>query len=88
MYAESETIVDLVRDNQSGLSFRIFEAIGMQKNVITDNNAIETYDIFETDKIKLLTNNFEKINFENSIYPENMINKYNIQNWIKTVFKI
>lgn len=88
MYNESEIIVDLVRDNQSGLSFRIFEAIGLQKNVITNNKSIETYDIFEANKIKLVSNNFEKITFTNSVYPENIIRKYHIQNWIKTVFSL
>ena len=71
MYNESEIIVDLVRDNQSGLSFRIFEAIGLQKNVITNNKSIETY-----------------ITFSNTVYPENIIRKYHIQNWIKTVFSL
>jgi hypothetical protein len=88
MYNESEIIVDLVRDNQSGLSFRIFEAIGLQKNVITNNKSIETYDIFEANKIKIISESTENITFSNAVYPENIINKYSIQNWIKTVFKI
>lgn len=46
MYAESETIVDLVRDNQTGLSFRIFEALGLQKKVITNNISVQNYDFF------------------------------------------
>ena len=37
MYDESGIIVDLVRDNQTGLSFRIFEALGLRKKIITNN---------------------------------------------------
>ncbi|CAM4283975.1 hypothetical protein [Flavobacterium terrigena] len=88
MYNESETIVDLVRDNQSGLSFRIFEAIGLQKNVITNNKSIETYDIFEANKIKVISNTNENIVFSDAVYPENIINKYHIRNWIVTVFNL
>lgn len=88
MYNESEIIVDLVRDNQSGLSFRIFEAIGLQKNVITNNKSIETYDIFEANKIKIISESTENITFLNTVYPENIIRKYHIQNWIKTVFSL
>lgn len=88
MYNESEIIVDLVRDNQSGLSFRIFEAIGLQKNVITNNKSIATYDIFEIHKIRIIDNSIENIAFPEAIYPENIIQKYSIQNWIKTVFSL
>ncbi|MBC5833532.1 hypothetical protein G6N05_01415 [Flavobacterium sp. F372] len=88
MYNESETIVDLVRDNQSGLSFRIFEAIGLQKNVITNNKSIETYDIFEAHKIKVISDTSKNIVFSDAVYPENIIKKYHIRNWIVTVFNL
>lgn len=88
MYNESEIIVDLVRDNQSGLSFRIFEAIGLQKNVITNNKSIATYDIFESNKIKIIDNSIESITFPETVYPDNIVKKYSIQNWIKTVFSL
>lgn len=88
MYCESDIIVDLVRDNQSGLSFRIFEAIGLQKNVITNNKSIATYDIFEADKIKIIENSSEIIAFTEAVYPVEITQKYSIQNWIKTVFSL
>ncbi len=90
MYSESETIVDLVRDNQSGLSFRIFEAIGLQKNVITNNKSIETYDIYSFEKI-IFKNNFleiDKIMYKNLQYPCEIISKYHVSNWISIVFKV
>ena len=90
MYDESEIIVDLVRDNQSGLSFRIFEAIGLQKNVITNNKSIISYDIYDSGKIiylddlhKLNEVTFNKENFSNDI-----IKKYSLDNFIKNIFQL
>jgi hypothetical protein len=90
MYAESETIVDLVRDNQSGLSFRIFEALGLQKNIITNNNYIATYDIYNSGKIVYLDdlNKINEVAFIDSKYSIELIDKYHIQNWIKNVFSL
>jgi hypothetical protein len=90
MYAESETIVDLVRDNQSGLSFRIFEALGLQKNLITNNNYIATYDIYNSGKIVYLDdlNKINEVAFIDSKYSIELIDKYHIQNWIKNVFSL
>ncbi|WP_353168983.1 hypothetical protein [Flavobacterium sp.] len=90
MYDESEIIVDLVRDNQSGLSFRIFEALGLQKNVITNNKSIIFYDIYDSGKIiylddlhKLNEVTFNKENFSNAI-----IKKYSLNNFIKNIFQL
>ena len=90
MYNESETIVDLVRDNQSGLSFRIFEAIGLQKNIITNNKSIVDYDIYSSGKIVYLDDflKIDKIPFSQSNYSEELREKYHINNWVRTVFKL
>lgn len=90
IYAESDIILDLVRDNQTGLSFRIFEAIGLQKNVITNNKFIETYDIYSFNKIILMNEFFKKNeNISNdSYYSNEIIYKYHISNWIKAIFQI
>ncbi len=90
MYAESETIVDLVRENQTGLSFRIFEAIGLQKNIISNNKTIISYDICDSGKI-IYFDDLHKINeatFSNSNYSNELINKYHILNWVKKIFSL
>ncbi len=91
MYAESEIIVDLIRDNQSGLSFRIFEALGLQKKIITNNFNIQQYDFYSSNTIFMIDKN---MHFESSIYsakyesfPHNIYQKYFISEWIETVFK-
>jgi hypothetical protein len=90
MYAESETIVDLVRDNQVGLSFRIFEAIGLQKNVITNNKAIISYDIYDSGKIIYLDdlNKFNKVTFNIENYPYSITKKYSLDNFINNIFQL
>lgn len=87
MYAESETIVDLVRDNQAGLSFRIFEAIGLQKNIVTNNNSILMYDLFVPNRMKIFQPN-SIFDFSNEMYSDEIRKKYSLLNWIKTVFNL
>jgi len=90
MYAESETIIDLVRDNQSGLSFRIFEALGIQKNVITNNKSITSYNIYDSGKIVCLDNlaDINKVTFSNENYSNELIKIYSIDNFIKNIFQL
>ena len=90
MYQESETIVDIVRDNQSGLSFRIFEAIGLQKNVITNNQSVTSYDIYDSGKVAYESNleNLSKVSFSAKTYPTEIREKYHLNNWIRIVFGI
>ena len=89
----SSILIDLIRFNHNGLSFRIFEALALQKKIITSNLSIKNYDFYNTESIFVLdTNNitvplefiespFQPI--DNAIYE-----KYTIKNWVKTVFKI
>lgn len=92
MYAESEIIVDLVRDNQTGLSFRIFESLGLQKKVITNNKSIQNYDFYLPNNVYLINENREfNSNFYAAKYemlPQNIYEKYYISEWVKTVFKL
>lgn len=92
MYAESETIVDLVRDNQTGLSFRIFEALGLRKKIITNNFSIQNYDFYTSNNVYLID---ENIQFQSNVYtsnfvqlPDNIYDKYSISAWVETVFKL
>lgn len=92
MYAESETIVDLVRDNQTGLSFRIFEALGLQKKIITNNFSIQNYDFYTSNNVYLIDENKQ---FQSNVYttsyvqlPDNIYDKYSISAWVETVFNL
>lgn len=89
----SEILLDLVRDGQNGLSFRIFEAMALQKKLITTNKNIIDYDFYNPNNILVIdaknptiTTNFLKSNYQP--IPENIYNKYTLNNWIKTVINI
>lgn len=90
---QSEIIIDIVHSNQSGLSFRVFEAMALQKKLITTNKTILNYDFYNPSNILVLDVNqisipdsFLESKFEKTD-PE-IYNKYTIESWTKQVFQI
>ena len=89
----SEILIDLVRENQTGLSFRFFEAMALHKKIITNNKSILEYDFYNENNILLIDDNFTQIPSAFLIKPyeslsEEIYNKYTIDHWVKTVFEI
>lgn len=87
LYKQSNFVLDVVRENQTGLSFRIFECMGINANVISTNKNLENYDLIHSGKIFIYDPNL--INY-NSVekYPLEMIKKYSIETWVENVFKL
>lgn len=88
---DSEILIDLIRDNQTGLSFRIFEAMALQKKIITNNETIKEYDFYNSNNILILNKEVSNIDdsFLNNKYedvPSEIYEKYTIDGWIKNVF--
>lgn len=91
--ANAEILIDLVRTNQSGLSFRFFEAMTFHKKIITNNKNVMLYDFYNPNNILVINDDFSEIDdaFLNNAYepvPENIYNNYTIDAWIKTVFNL
>ncbi|MBP7173035.1 MAG: glycosyltransferase [Cloacibacterium sp.] len=92
-YEKSRVILDLVREHQSGLSFRIFEAMALQKKIITTNPFVKEYDFYNSNNILLLNkdlSNLEKSFFETD-YQElssEIYQKYTLENWVKNIFDL
>jgi hypothetical protein len=89
----SEIFLDLIRHGHNGLSFRIFEAMAMQRKIITTNKSIEKYDFYNPNNILILDKNNINIDssFLNTPYiplKENIYNKYTINQWVETVFDL
>ncbi|AUS03984.1 hypothetical protein [Pseudotamlana carrageenivorans] len=89
----SKMILDLQRPKQDGLSFRVFEALGKQKKLVTTNASIVNYDFYHPNNILVIE--IDKIQipstFLNAPYheiDEAILNKYHISNWVKTVFNL
>jgi hypothetical protein len=85
-----EIILDIAKPNQHGLSFRIFEALGMNKKMITNNRSVMEYDFYNP-------NNILVIDFDNLIIPksffdtpfqlvdETIKNQYHLRSFVKNV---
>lgn len=91
--SKSNILLDLQRPKQQGLSFRIFEAIGLQKKVITTNKDIVNYDFYSSNNIALVDSDNIDIpeTFFTTPYEEikpEIVNKYHISSWVDEVFSL
>lgn len=92
-YAKSNVTLDLIRDGQEGLSFRVFEAMALEKKIITDNPNIVHYDFYDPQNILYLDKNLSNLDasFFQSPYkslPDGVFKKYTLDNWIETIFNL
>ncbi len=92
-YKDGKVILDLVRENQDGLSFRIFEAMALKKKIITNNKTILDYDFYNPNNILLLNDELSNLDlsFFESDYqelPKEIYEKYTLENWVKKVFEL
>lgn len=92
-YRKSRVLLDLTRENQYGLSFRVFEAMALEKKIITDNELIKSYDFYNPNNILVLNEtcgNLDKSFFETPYkkIPEEIYYKYTLNNWVNKVFEI
>ncbi|WP_369012791.1 hypothetical protein [Flavobacterium anhuiense] len=90
---DSKLLLDIHRKEQNGLSFRVFESLGLQKKLITTNHNIVQYDFYNPKNILIIDEkniNFD-IDFFRSSYepiPDDIYKKYTIENWVETVFNL
>jgi len=91
--SSSLVLVDLQMDKQVGLSFRIFEALGYKKKIITNNQDIVNYDFYNENNIFVISEeNYEiPLDFFKTKYVEidsAILEKYSLKSWVHEVFKI
>lgn len=92
-YQDTKIIIDLMRKNQYGLSFRVFEAMAMEKKIITDNEKIQQYDFYHPQNILVLNEDFSNLAqafFETPYQPlpKEIYEKYTIEKWVEKVFNL
>lgn len=90
-YSQGKVILDVIRDNQSGLSFRIFEAMALKQKIITNNDTIGSYEFYNPNNILILKDDLSNINpefFETEYQelPPEIYYKYTLDHWVKRVF--
>jgi len=91
--AKADILVDFINGKHNGLSFRIFDAIGSGKKIITTNHDVYKYDFYHPNNFFILEdNNVDALKeFLTKSYvhiPEHIKLKYSFTNWIRYVLNI
>lgn len=93
LYSKTQVILDIVRENQTGLSFRVFEAMAFQKKLITNNTNILNYNLFNPNNILVL--NGDNFDFDADFFqteyqplPDSIYNQYTLDDWTNRVFDL
>ena len=89
---DSNVLLDIAQPKQEGLSFRFFEAMKLEKKMITTNKAIITYDFYDPNNIYVWKNegNIPSRDFFIKPFtpiPPFIAKNYSLENWIKKVFE-
>ncbi|WP_028375832.1 hypothetical protein [Leeuwenhoekiella sp. MAR_2009_132] len=89
--SQSLGMVDIQREDQTGLSFRVMESLGFEKKLLTTNKDVINYDFYNP-------NNILVVDLQNILIPEQFLktpyqklppeiyNKYTTTAWVNTVF--
>lgn len=90
---ESKVLLDIAQPKQEGLSFRVFEALALEKKIITTNRAIASYDFYTPDNIFIWQDGCvpPSRDFFNAAYtspPPSITGKYTLQSWVNKIFEI
>ena len=88
---DSRVLLDIAQPKQEGLSFRIFEAMILEKKIITTNKSVATYDFYNPNNIFIWQNEntFPAKDFFTTPYSspkDDIVKKYSLENWIHQVF--
>ena len=89
---DSKVLLDISQPKQEGLSFRIFEAMKLEKKVITTNRSVITYDFYNPNNIFIWQNEStvpSKEFFTTSYSPvsADIVKKYSLENWVQQIFE-
>ena len=92
-YANSaKVLLDINRKGQKGLTFRIFESLGLEKKIITTNADVKNYDFYNPNNILIIDEEnvsipLEFFNNEYEKISDAILKKYTLDGWISQVFK-
>ncbi|WP_281322428.1 hypothetical protein [Flavobacterium aestivum] len=89
--SNSAVLLDINRKGQNGLTFRVFESLGLEKKLITTNADVKNYDFYNPNNILIVDEKTPNIplDFFNNEYekiPEVILKKYTLDGWINQVF--
>lgn len=89
---DSIALLDIAQPKQEGLSFRFFEAMALEKKIITTNRSVMTYDFYNPNNIFVWENagTIPSRDFFTIPYTPlspGLIRNYSLENWVKQVFQ-
>lgn len=88
----SRVTIDMPIESQTGLAMRCVEALPAQTKIITTNEHIREYDFYCPENVMIIDrdNPVFDVDFIKSPYkpiPKDILEKYSLENWVKTIFK-
>jgi hypothetical protein len=91
VFINSSAVIDIQHPDQTGLTMRSIEMLGLNKKLITTNTDIKNYDFFNSDNIAVIDRYSPSIPVEfidtSYIEPNDcVVNQYSIQNWLRSMF--
>ena len=89
----SNIIIDIdVRETHNVLTFRIFEAIGYKKKLITTNVLVKNCDFYHPSNIYVFNGSIEELKFfldrPMVSLPDEILKKHSFTEWVKRVLEI
>ena len=89
----TEIMIDIVRKKQTGLSFRVFEALAYQKKLIITNPSIKEYAFYNPNNILVVDEDNPEIplSFLETKYEpidQSIYDQFTINSWVKNVFEL
>lgn len=91
---DSNAILDIQHPNQTGLTMRTIEMVGMRKKIVTTNQEISEYDFYNSNNILIIDRELTKISrikdFLAKKYQEideKIYNKYSLECWVDDVLE-
>ena len=87
---QSKSVLDIQHPNQTGLTMRTIEMIGMNKKLITTNASIVNYDFYNKKNILIIDRDNPQIDVSFFSTPSEKLNpeiyqKYSLSSWILDV---
>ncbi|WP_104383946.1 lipopolysaccharide core biosynthesis protein rfaS [Sphingobacterium sp. HMA12] len=90
-YFDSKAILDLSHSNQKGLSFRPFEALGLEKKLITTAENVKSLEFYNATNI-LYIKDIDNIDFPKKFLDEKYLKpslqvakRYSLKNWVESI---
>lgn len=92
LISSSKAILDMINENVTGLTLRVMEAIFFGKKLISNNKDLINYDFYDSSRIFIL--DYDKLDkldkFLKTDYKkmsDEILSKYDFEEWIKRFFK-